>query len=317
MQRVTIASTNSTTTLVKFVLRSFIDCPQTNRTTLYMEICAKANQAFVLILPNSANLSLKHDFCDDHRTLSKLITGYKILDPATGKCQQLVGETELNVTPQEARITQVSTPAEHPVGAKAFNVVFPPLGDLENILGTWLKAEFPSTNRVIGRANARLKFSFCSENVHIKHLYLFWMLPQNYEDAKSVCFKESDNTLTVGEPMSCTVHAYELPPTHPVFHEWLTLIYSRLILRTDKYITLAPGERTILDLKVRSENLSSKLVVQAYLSGICFALSTNIFTSAVFYLQDEGMTNLVMFELLISAILSFISGLFGYRAITQ
>jgi hypothetical protein len=75
--------------------------------------------------------------------------------------------------------------------------------------------------------------------------------------------------------------------------------------------------KATLEGKAKSDRLIEKFTIQAYITGLGFALSANLFISALFYFQDVGPTFFSVAELSIGLAMSFLTGILGYRALTK
>jgi hypothetical protein len=274
-------------TVKKFVITVFADVPRAGTITCYAEVCAASSEPFVLLLPVGAVVKSRHDLYSDSETCTRFLSEYELIDRVTGRHRQRVGDEILDVTPSRASISMVAPPEGH-TDVTAFLVTFPAQSANASFHGTWLVWSHSVSMRLSNSPTARYQVALKAETAKLDHFYLFLVLPLGHDAINSICLLGSANPMGGQRPTN-PIHKFDLEYPFPVFPEWRSLIYGRQVLRTRDDVALGPSEQAVLQLQTRSEDLQGRVTTLAYVTGLGFALSANVLTNALFYLQDKGM----------------------------
>jgi hypothetical protein len=301
--------------ITKFVITGFADIPRPGFTTCYAEVCATADDPFLVLLPSNAQLTSKHELYFDDETCSRLLSEYDQADPQTGRHRQRVGDELLEVLPAAAKVSTVAPPADH--AGTAFRVSLPREDENDNRLrGTWLVWTHPADTKLMGRAAGSYNMTLSTTNAQIDHFYLFLVLPLGHEAVNPLCHVGSTRSIG-GERPTNPVHRFRLEPPFPVFPEWRDWIYGREVLRTRDDFALRSQEEAVLQLQTRSELLQGRISARAYATGLMFALSTNVLTTAVFFVKSNGLHPFGYVAVALGAGLSAGSAFIGWKSLSQ
>lgn len=276
----------------KCVLHTFLDYPAKCDITHYIEICASELVTFDITLPAGAQAEDVVDFYRDQRASEAMYSEYGVIEPATGRHVQSVGDLKLHVSPCSSQIVRVAP--RNGVSETCFNTrlttlaqnaapIVPTKGGEEPSFGAWLK--FQSLGALSWNRTSRnhVTLEFESGGCKVCNFYWFVYLPQRFEARDESLFVETNSATMQGrqaDPQS--VMRFEVPPNFSVYSDWAKTIYSSSIMKNRRSVEFGTEAVARLSFLAVDEAYAARISTWSFFLGVILSLLGNAFIATLF-----------------------------------